>query len=260
MEPKVGIVCGTGCGGIADTLVNAQVFKFEDIPHFIQASIQGHKGLLHIGTLQDKTVVLLQGRLHAYEGYHSGQAAFPIRVMKQLGVSSIIITSATGGLNPIFKIGDLMVVKDHLSFPSLSGGSSLEGPNDSRLGERFVAQNNAYDRDLRKLAKDVAQNLGFGSFVREGNLIHVMGPAYETPLECKFLQMIGGDVVGMSNANECLVARHMNVKVLSITLITNMCVLDVDKDGDANHEEVLNAAKTRVKDLQQFVSHIVTKL
>lgn len=256
---EVGVVCGSGCGGIAEALVDGHAIQFEDIPHFIKVTVTGHKGLMHVGTLRGKKAVLLQGRFHAYEGHDCGQAAFPIRVMKLLGATKVILTMATGGLNQDYRLGDLVIVKDHISFPVLAGESPLRGPNDNRMGPRFVAQNNAYDRDLRKLAKNVAEKLGM-DFVREGIYIQTMGPNFETPIECRFLRMIGGDVVGMSNSHEVLVARHMDVKILSISLICNMCIMDVDDEAVTDHGKILETSGARGNDLRQFVSEIVAQL
>merc|ERR1712142_490588 len=256
---QIGIVCGSGCGGIADSLQEPNIIKCEDVPHFIKASVAGHAGLMHIGILRGKRAMVMQGRFHAYEGHEYGQAAFPIRVMKMLGAQRVILTMAVGGLNPNHNLGDLVVIRDHISLPAMAGLSPLRGTNDERMGPRFVAQNNHYDREMRKLAMSVAQKINF-DFVREGNYFQTGGPNYESPLECKFMNMAGGDVVGMSDGHEVIVARHMDIKVLSISLICNMCIMDADDDRITNHEEVLETSRVRGKDLQKFVEEIVAQL
>lgn len=258
--PEIGVVCGSGCGAVAEAVENPVSLSFGEIPHFLSTTVPGHKGVLLIGSLAGKCVVLMQGRFHPYEGHHYGHSALPIRVMKLLGASRVILTMAAGGLNPDFKLGDLIVIKDHISLPLLSGNSPLRGPNDDRMGPRFVAQNNAYDREWRKSVKALASRLGFDSFVREGNFVQVSGPQYETPAEWRFLRMIGGDCLCMSEGHECLVARHLDMKVLAIALVTNECHMDTDDEQVVNHAEVLEIGEKRAIDLKTLIAEIMKDL
>jgi len=258
--PTIGIICGSGCGAIGDAVTERHEFDYNDIPHFTPTTVRGHKGVFIVGKLGGKTVAVLQGRFHAYEGYHYGQAAFPVRVMGFLGAKTLVITSAAGALNPAFGVGDFMIVKDHLSMNMLGGNNPLTGPNDDRMGPRFVALNNAYDRDLRKVALETSEKLGFYPFTRVGDMVQVAGPNFETPMDLRFLKLIGADVVGMSNAHECTVARHMDIKVLSICLVSNLCIFDPDDANETNHADNLQGCKSRETDLAKYVEQIVGQI
>ncbi|TNN71151.1 Purine nucleoside phosphorylase [Liparis tanakae] len=259
-RPKVAIICGSGLGGLADQLLDRTVVKYEEIPHFPTSTVPGHAGQLVFGTLQDRECVCMQGRFHVYEGYDVNTVTYPLRVFSLLGVETLIVTNAAGGLNDSFAVGDIMIIKDHINLPGFAGTNPLCGPNDDRFGVRFPCMSDAYDRELRALVKQVAEEQGCGDFLQEGVYCMVAGPSYETIAECKLLQTLGADAVGMSTVPEVLVARHCGLRVLGVSLITNKVVLDYDSGEKANHEEVLKTTKSRTQDLQRLVSSLVSKI
>ncbi|KAJ3103896.1 hypothetical protein HDU96_009118 [Phlyctochytrium bullatum] len=220
---EVGIVCGSGLGGLASTLEEPRVeFDYKDIPHFAVSTVAGHAGKLVFGILAGKPTVCMVGRKHAYEGHSLLRTVFPIRVMGLLGAHTIIVTNAAGGLNPNFNVGDIMVIEDHLNLPGISGLSALIGPNIDDFGPRFPAVSDAYDFDLRVAAFKAAAAVGLPSDVmREGRYVFVAGPSFESRAEARFLRNNGADCVGMSTVPEVVVARHLGLRVLGISLITN---------------------------------------
>ncbi|KAG7269214.1 hypothetical protein CRUP_011853 [Coryphaenoides rupestris] len=259
-RPKVAIVCGSGLGGLAKLLDNQNVFSYEDIPHFPQSTVEGHEGQLVFGTLQGRQCVCMQGRFHSYEGYDMYKVTFPMRVFFLLGVDTLIVTNAAGGLNDSFSVGDIMLIKDHINLPGFVGQNPLCGHNDDRFGKRFPCMSDAYDRDLMALARQVAEEQGCGAFLKQGVYCMLGGPNYETIAEANALKSLGADAVGMSTAPEVVVARHCGLRVLGISLITNKVVTDYDSQQKSNHEEVLKTTHMRTKDLQKLVSHIVAKI
>lgn len=259
-RPKVGIVCGSGLGGLGELLTDKVAFNYKDIPGFPVSTVVGHSGKLIFGNLNGVATVCMQGRFHYYEGHPLSRCVFPVRVMKLLGVENLIVTNAAGGVNPDFKIGDIMLIKDHISFLGLSGLSPLRGPNDERWGLRFPAMSNAYNAELRCKAKRIAKDLRIESFFREGVYVAVGGPSYESIAEIKLIRVVGGDAVGMSTVPEVVVAHHCGMRVLGISLITNECIADYETKAISNHEEVLQTAEMRKKDLEQFVSKIVAEM
>ena len=258
-RPKLGIICGSGLGGLADTLTDAQAFKYEDIPSFPISTVKGHAGRLVFGKINGREVVCMQGRFHMYEGYHMSKITLPVRVMKLMGVEMLIVTNACGGLNRNYKVGDVMIMKDHINIPGMAGENPLVGKNDDKFGPRFPAMSEAYDRELRMLAKKTAEEMGL-DFFQEGVYAMQAGPCFETVTECRLLQLLGADVTGMSTVPEVIVARHCGMRVVGMSLVTNMCILEYDADVKANHEEVLEAGKMRAKDMQSFVRKLVDKL
>ncbi|XP_026220321.1 purine nucleoside phosphorylase 6 [Anabas testudineus] len=259
-RPKVAIVCGSGLGGLADLLDNKTAFPYEDIPHFPTSTVTGHAGQLVFGRLQGQECVCMQGRFHFYEGYNIHKVTYPVRVFRLLGVEALIVTNAAGGLNDSYKVGDIMLIKDHINMPGFAGQNPLCGHNDERFGVRFPCMSDAYDREMRELAKKTAKEQGCDSFLQEGVYCMLAGPSYETIAECRLLQMLGADAVGMSTVPEVLVARHCGLRVLGLSLITNKAVTDYDSSEKANHEEVLKTTKHRTQDLQKLVSEIITKI
>lgn len=258
--PTVGIVCGSGFGKMASKMKNAQVLKYEDIPNFPRSTVVGHPGNLVFGEFGGKMVVVMQGRFHMYEGYERQHITIPIRVMKLLGVEILLLTNAAGGLNRSLKVGDLVCIKDHISFPGMSLNNVLVGPNDEDFGERFIAISDAYDSNLRSIFKKVVAEMNFSDVVKEGVYAHVGGPTYESPAECRMLLMIGADVVGMSTAPEVLVARHAGIRVFALSLVTNVSVLDQESKEKANHEEVLRASEARVDDVEKLFEEMISRL
>ncbi|XP_054633720.1 purine nucleoside phosphorylase 6 [Dunckerocampus dactyliophorus] len=259
-QPKVAIICGSGLGSLADLLKDKTVFPYEDIPRFPTSTVAGHAGQLVFGKLQGRECVCMQGRFHFYEGYSIQTVTYPVRVFCLLGVESLIVTNAAGGLNGSYNVGDIMVIKDHINLPGFCGQNPLVGHNDDSFGVRFPCMSDAYDRDLRALAVQTAQEQNCDSFLQEGVYCMVAGPAYETIAESNVLHNLGADAVGMSTVPEVVVARHCGLRVLGLSLITNKVVTDYDSNEKVNHEEVLATTQIRAQDLQRLVRHLVTKI
>lgn len=260
IRPKIGIICGSGLGALADTVKDRTVIDYSTIPAFPISTVPGHEGKLILGRIGDKEVVLMKGRAHCYEGHSAQKTAVPVRVMKLMGVEILLVTNAAGGVNPSYHVGDIMIIKDHLNLAGFSGVNPLVGKNEDRFGERFPPMSNAYDRKLRDMTKSLVKEMGFESFIHEGVYSMMVGPNFETVTECRFLRLIGVDATGMSTIPEVLVARHAGLRVLGMSLITNMVVLDYDMEATANHEEVLEAGKARSKDLQALVTALLAKI
>uniref|UniRef100_A0A8C6LN67 Purine nucleoside phosphorylase n=1 Tax=Nothobranchius furzeri TaxID=105023 RepID=A0A8C6LN67_NOTFU len=236
------------------------VFNYKDIPNFPQSTVHGHAGRLVFGTLKGRPCVCMQGRFHLYEGYPIQKITLPMRIFKMLGVETVILTNAAGGLNQDFKVGDIMVIKDHINMPGFAGNNPLVGPNDERFGVRFPCMSDAYDRELQQLAVDIGQELGYGDFLKEGVYCVLGGPSFETIAECRILHKLGADAVGMSTVHEVIVARHCGMRVVALSLITNLVVMDYDSQEKANHEDVLQASKLRAGQLERLVSTVVTRI
>lgn len=259
-RPKVAIICGSGLGSLAELLSDKAVFPYRDIPRFPTSTVQGHAGRLVFGKLQGRECVCMQGRFHFYEGYDIHTVTYPIRVFFLLGVQTLIVTNAAGGLNGSFKVADIMLIKDHINMPGFAGQNPLCGHNDNRFGVRFPCMSDAYDRELRDLAKETAKEQGCDGFLQEGVYCMLAGPTYETIAECRVLQTLGADAVGMSTVPEVVVARHCGLRVLGLSLITNMVVTNYDSKEKANHTEVLENTSRRTSDLQKLVSNLITKI
>jgi purine-nucleoside phosphorylase len=239
MKPSVGVILGSGLGDLAAEVQDATAIPYEEIPHFMRSTVVGHAGRLLIGKLENVPVVVMQGRFHFYEGYTMQALTLPVLVMRTLGAHTLIVTNAAGGINAAYRPGDFMLIRDHINFLGLAGMNPLIGPNDERLGERFPALAKAYDAELRALARMVAAKWPEIT-LHEGVYAQVAGPSYETGAELKFLRTAGADAVGMSTASEVIVARHMGMRVLGISLITNTAT--GDDIEEVNHAEVLTAA------------------
>jgi len=244
-KPAIALILGSGLGDLVAELRDAVAIRYAQIPHFAHSTAIGHSGRLFIGMLEDVPVVVMQGRLHLYEGYSLPVLTLPVRVMHSLGAHTLIVTNAAGGINGAYRQGDFMLIRDHINMPGLAGASPLVGPNDERFGERFPALAQAYDAGLRALARSVAAR-GPDITLHEGVYTMVGGPNYETGAELKFLGIIGTDAVGMSTVPEVVVARHMGMRVLGLSLITNAAT--GDETQEVNHAEVLavaNAARPK---------------
>lgn len=251
--PRIGMILGSGLGDMADLIENPTYLNYSEIPNFPISTVEGHKGRLVIGELEGKVVVAMQGRFHFYEGYELDEVTFPIRVMKSIGVETIIITNAAGGVNENFKPGDLMIIKDHINF---TGKSPLLGKNWDDLGPRFLDMSKAYDTELINVAKITSKELGIS--LKEGVYMWFSGPTYETPSEVKLARILGADAVGMSTVPEVIVARHSGIKVLGISCITNMAAGIFDKP--LNHEEVVETS-TRIRGVfQSLIMGIVKNI
>jgi len=259
-RPKIGIICGSGLGGLADMAENADAFNYSDIPNFPVSTVVGHAGRLLLGQLGGVTVVIMQGRFHSYEGYELKKCAMPVRVMKVLGVKHLIVTNAGGGLNPSYEVGDIMVLKDHINLPGFSCEHPLRGPNDEKFGPRFFPTNDLYNPTWRKIAHKIAFDMRMEGVVREGIYVMVGGPNYETVAELKMLRALGVDSVGMSTLPETIVAHHCGMTVFACSLITNMCIVEYNTGVETNHEEVIEVGKRRANDLKVFISRMVSAI
>ncbi|XP_067937831.1 purine nucleoside phosphorylase-like [Watersipora subatra] len=254
---KIGIVCGTGLGSLADTLENANSFDYEDIPNFPVSTVPGHAGKLVFGHIGGKSVVCMKGRFHMYEGYPASTVTLPIRVMKLLGVEVLLVTNAAGAVNKSYKTGDLMMLKDHIFLPGLAGSNPLVGTNDERFGPRFPASSVIYQPSFRKLARQAATELGLEKYLHEGVYGMNGGPSFESIAECGLFLKLGADVLGMSTCPETVVASHCGIQVFGMSLVTNECVVDYESEKSANHAEVLEAGDARSKDVQNFIIKLV---
>lgn len=257
-EPQVALVLGSGLSSLADAVNNAVALPFHDIPHWPTSTVAGHSGRLVFGKLEGKSVLVMQGRVHYYEGYGMSQLTMPVRVMRQLGVRTLILTNAAGGLNPAFSAGDLMLIRDHINMLGLSGHNPLRGPNDDSVGPRFPDMTVPYDAELRQLAHEVAAAQGIT--LQEGVYAYVAGPSYETPAELRFLLTAGADAVGMSTVPSVVVARHGGMRVLGISTITNMATPDPKPGQQTTHEEVLEVGKIVVPKLTNLIHGILRRL
>jgi purine-nucleoside phosphorylase len=240
LKPAVALILGSGLGSLAAEVRDATAIPYEEIPYFARSTVVGHAGRLLIGTLEDVPVVVMQGRFHFYEGYSPQVITFPVRVMRMLGAETLIVTNAAGGVNPVYRPGNFMLISDHINIPGLAGANPLLGPNDERMGERFPALAKAYDPQLRTLARSVADKWPEMT-LHEGVYTMVAGPSFETGAELRALRVLGTDAVGMSTVPEVVVARHMGMRVLGLSLITNTAT--GEESEEVNHAEVLEAAR-----------------
>jgi purine-nucleoside phosphorylase len=239
LRPQIGLVLGSGLGGFADSLANAARIPFAEIPAFPRSTAIGHAGQLVIGNAGAVPVAVMQGRVHLYEGYSVQQVAFPMRVFGGMGIRAVILTNAAGGINLNYQQGALVLIRDHIN---LQGANPLTGPNDDRFGVRFPDMTQAYAKDYRAVAREEAAKLGMT--LHEGVYAALLGPSYETPAEINYLRIIGADLVGMSTVAEVIAARHMGVKVLAISCVTNMAAGILDQP--LSHQEVMETGE-RVK-------------
>lgn len=256
LAPKIGLVLGSGLGGLANSVENAVIFPFKEIPNWPVSTIQGHAGRLLIGTLFGKPAMVMQGRIHYYEGYSMGEVTFPIRVMQRLGVSTLILTNAAGAISPEFVPGDVMLITDHINMVGMSGLNPLRGPNLEEFGERFPDMSQPYDRELVKLAEKAAQEKGIA--YHKGVYICLSGPSFESPADLRFMRIIGADAVGMSTVPETIVARHGHTRVLGISGISNKA--NLDGSTETTHEEVLAAGEVIVPKLTGIIQGVIEKL
>ena len=251
--PKIGLILGSGLGVLADEIQNAVKIKYNEIPNFPVSTVEGHAGQLVIGNLEGKQVIAMQGRFHYYEGYSQQEITFPVRVMKALGVDTMVVTNAAGGANTNFKPGDLMVIKDHIN---LSGNNPLMGKNDERFGPRFPDMSTAYKPKYVTLVKECAEELNMK--IQEGVYAFFSGPTYETPAEVRMAQILGADAVGMSTAPEVIVASHSSMDVIGISCITNMAAGILNQPLD--HEEVIETTQKVKTEFLNLVKAVVNKI
>jgi purine-nucleoside phosphorylase len=236
LRPKIGLVLGSGLGAFADSLTDSTKVPYSDIPSFPQSTAIGHAGRLVIGNAGTVPVAAMQGRVHQYEGYSAQQVAFPIRVFARMGIKSVILTNAAGGINLGYSQGALVLIRDHIN---LQGTNPLVGPNDDRFGLRFPDMTHTYSRQYREIAREEAARLGI--LLHEGIYAALLGPSYETPAEIEHLRRIGADLVGMSTVAEVIAARHMALNVLAISCVTNMAAGILDQP--LSHAEVMETGE-----------------
>lgn len=252
-SPEVAIILGSGLGGMVEKIENQEAIPYSEIPNFPISTVKGHEGNLILGLLSQKRVVAMQGRFHYYEGYSMGEVTFPVRVFKMLGVKYLILSNAAGGVNPLFKPGDLMIIVDHIN---LMPENPLRGPNDVTLGPRFPSMHEPYKRDLIELAQDTALKIGIK--LSKGVYVALQGPNLETPSEYRMIRLLGGDAVGMSTVPEVIVANHMGMKVIGFSIITN--VGDPYDPKPASHEEVVKVASKAANPLSRLIEAILRRL
>jgi purine-nucleoside phosphorylase len=255
--PRVGIILGSGLGPLADEVENPAIVPYAEIPHFAVSTVSGHAGQFVGGTLDGVPVAVLRGRVHVYEGYSLQQITFPVRTLHRLGAELLIITNAAGGLNPAYRAGDLMVLRDHINLPGLAGQNPLIGADEPELGVRFLDMTDQYDGALRARALELGTELGLP--IHEGVYAVVAGPSFETRAELRYLRLIGADAVGMSTVPEVIVARHERMRVLGISVITNTADPDAVV-ADVSHEGVLSVAEQAATGLTAVIRGILRSL
>jgi len=255
-QPRVGFILGSGLGGLADAVEQADVITYDNLPFWPTSTVQGHTGRLVIGDLFGANVLVQQGRAHFYEGYSMAEVTLPVRVMKRLGVEVLVVTNAAGAINPDYVPGDVMIIVDHIALVGMTGFNPLRGPNLEEFGPRFPDMSQAYDRDLLALARQAAQQAGIHA--REGVYIGLSGPSFETPADLRFLRAAGADAVGMSTVPEVTVARHSGMRVLGLSGISNKA--NLDGSTQTTHQEVLDAGRLIVPKLQNIIQGVLSHL
>ena len=253
-RPEVGIVLGSGLGGLANGITIQHAISYSEIPNFPVSTVKGHKGQLLFGSIAGRRVVAMQGRFHYYEGYPMDTVTFPIRVMKQLGIKFLILSNASGGLNPDFKVGDIMVITDQIHMMP----NPLIGPHDDRFGERFPDMSEPYDKRLIALAYSIAQEKGIE--IKHGVYCSTSGPTYETPAECRYFRIIGADTIGMSTTPEVIVARQGNLPVFGLSIVSDMGnIYGEEKTVTITHEEVIAAVNAVEPKLITLITELIRR-
>jgi purine-nucleoside phosphorylase len=255
-HPKVGIILGSGLGGLAASVESAAIIPYDVIPNWPVSTVVGHQGHLVIGLFEGKEVIVMQGRVHYYEGYSMAQVVLPVRVLQCLGVEMLIVTNAAGAVNPNFSPGDLMLIRDQINLIGMAGLNPLRGPNLDEFGPRFPDMSQAYDKVLMELAHKAAEEEKLA--LQEGVYICLAGPSFETPADLRFLRMIGADAVGMSTVPEVITARHAGTRVLGISGISNKA--NLDGKTITTHEEVLEAGQKLAPKLTTLIRGVLRRL
>lgn len=250
--PEYGVILGSGLGSFTDEIKVEFTLPYNEIPNFPVSTVQGHKGALVFGTIGDKKVVAMQGRFHFYEGYSMKEVTFPVRVMKFLGVEKLIVSNASGGVNPNYKVGSIVMITDHIN---MTPEHPLRGKNDERFGPRFVNMSEPYSRMMIAKAQALAQELNIE--VHEGIYLGLQGPTFETLAEYKMVKILGADCVGMSTVPEVIVARHMDLETFGISVITDMG--NKESIGTISHDEVLEAAKKAEPKVRRLIKELILK-
>lgn len=253
IQPVVGIILGSGLNGLADSIHQAVHIPYNDLPNFPVSTVHGHVGRFVIGELEGKPALVMQGRIHYYEGYTMGQTTLPVRVMQRLGIESMIVTNAAGGVHPDFSPGDVMLITDQLNLMGMSGLNPLMGPNLDEIGPRFPDMSQPYDRAYCDLARKVASKNGIA--LQEGVYAGLSGPSFESPADLRFLRLAGADAVGMSTVPEVIVARHGNMRVLGLSGISNKA--NLDGSTITTHEEVIEAGKVITPKVEAIVRGVL---
>jgi purine-nucleoside phosphorylase len=256
VKARIGIILGTGLGAVAEAVVAPVHIPYQEIPEWPVSTVQGHSGRLVVGTLEKQPVLVMQGRIHYYEGYSMQEVTLPVRVMQRLGVEILIVTNAAGAIHPDFEPGDVMLITDNLNIAGMSGLNPLIGPNLDSLGPRFPDMSQSYDRELCALARQVAGKAGIP--LQEGVYAGLSGPSFESPADLRFLRVAGADAVGMSTVPEVIVARHAGTRVLGFSGISNKA--NLDGDTVTSHEEVLEAGKLLVPKLNGLIRGVLAAL
>jgi purine-nucleoside phosphorylase len=252
-KPEIGIVLGSGLGNLGNQIEVELAIPYTEIPNFPVSTVKGHQGKLILGYLGGKKVVAMQGRFHYYEGYSMKEVTFPIRIMKALGIELLVLSNAAGGMNPAFKVGDIMLINDHINlFPD----NALMGPNDERLGPRFPDMSEVYDRKLIQKALQICEKNNIK--VHQGVYVGTSGPTFETPAEYKYFRIIGGDTVGMSTVPEATVARHAGIPCFAASIVTDLGVEGIVEQ--VSHEEVLAAAQAAEPILTKIIVSLFEQL
>ncbi len=251
--PEIAIILGTGLGALVDSIKNAQYISYTEIPNFPVSTVEGHSGNLIFGYLGGKRVMAMQGRFHYYEGYDMKEVTFPVRVMKELGVKTLFVSNAAGGMNNKFKVGDIMIITDHINlFPE----NPLRGKNYNELGTRFPAMTEAYSHRLIKLADDIAKENNI--HIVHGVYVGTSGPTFETPAEYEFFRIIGGDAVGMSTVPEVIVANHASMEVFGVSVITDLGGKDITEVP--THEDVQKAAMKAQPKMVEIMETLISRI
>ena len=253
-RPQVGIVLGSGLGKLADQIQNPQVFPYKDIPGFPVSTAIGHKGNFIVGTLGGKTVMAMQGRFHYYEGYGMQLVTLPIRVMKLLGIRWLFVSNAAGGTNPDFRVGDIMIIRDHINLLP----NPLVGPNLEEFGPRFPDMTRPYSPELIRLAEEIAAQEGIP--LQKGVYVACTGPSYETPAEYRYFRHIGADAVGMSTTSEVIVARHSDIPVFGVSVITDVAPSGDDEEYVTDGEAIVQAADAAAEKMTRLFTKLIAQL
>ncbi len=255
VQPRVAMILGSGLNALAESIQNAQIVPYADLPHWPRSTVAGHSGQLVIGELEGCPVFVMQGRIHYYEGYPMSQVTLPVRVMQVLGIKTLIVTNAAGGINPDFVPGDVMLITDHLNLIGMTGLNPLIGPNLDEFGPRFPDMSQAYDRELMNLAREAAREAGIA--LREGVYVGLSGPSFETPADLRFLRLAGADAVGMSTVPEVTVARHGGQRVLGLSGISNKA--NLDGSTITTHEEVMDAGRVITPKMEAIIRGVLRR-
>jgi purine-nucleoside phosphorylase len=253
IQPKVGLILGSGLGGLAESVFNPKIVDYKSIPYWPVPTIEGHAGRLVTGHLFGMPTLVMQGRVHYYEGYPMDQVTFPIRVMQRLGIKLLILTNAAGAIHPEYIPGDVMLITDHIALIGMAGMNPLRGPNLDEFGERFPDMSQVYSRKVQSIARDAAEKRNIG--LREGVYVCLSGPSFESPADLRFLRTIGADAVGMSTVPEAIVARQGRTQVLGLSGISNKA--NLDGSTETTHEEVLMAGKLIVPKLTGIIQGVL---